>query len=75
MDFLYLCVFGIGLIIGVIIGLLFLSSSKTGTLRVDRSDSEGETYLFLELDKPINKSISKKYVVFKVKRENYISPK
>lgn len=75
MDFFYLGIFGIGLIIGVIIGLLFLSSTKTGTLRVDQSDSEGETYLFLELDKPMNKSISKKYVVFKVKRENYISPK
>ena len=75
MDYLYFVFFGIGLIIGVIIGLLFLSSSKTATLRVDESDSEGEIYLFLELDKPVNKSISKNYVVFKVKRENYISPK
>lgn len=75
MDFLYLGIFGIGLIVGAIIGLLFLSSSKTGTLRIDESDIEGGTYLFLELDKPIHKSISKKYVVFKVKRENYISLK
>ena len=74
MDYLYFIFFGVGLIVGAIVSLLFLSSSKTGTLRVDESDIDGDTYLFLELDKPINKSISsKKYVVFKVNRKNYIS--
>ena len=74
MDYLYFIFFGVGLIVGAIVGLLFLSSSKTGTLRVDESDIDGDTYLFLELDKPVNKSISsKKYVIFKVNRKNYIS--
>ena len=73
MDYLYFIFLGVGLIVGVIVSLLFLSSSKSGTLRVDESDTDGETYLFLELDKPVHKSISKKYVVFKVNRENYIS--
>lgn len=73
MDYLCFIFLGAGLIIGIIIGLLFLSSSKSGILRVDESDIDGETYLFLELDKPVHKSISKKYVVFKVNRENYIS--
>ena len=74
MDYLYFIFFGVGLIVGAIVSLLFLSSSKTGTLRVDESDIDGDTYLFLELDKPVNKSISsKKYVIFKVNRKNYIS--
>ena len=73
MDYLYFIFFGVGLIIGAIVSLLFLSSSKTGTLRVDEYDIDGDTYLFLELDKPVNKSISKKYVIFKVNRKNYIS--
>ena len=73
MDYLYFIFLGAGLIIGIIIGLLFLSSSKSGILRVDESDIDGETYLFLELNKPVHKSISKKYVVFKVNRKNYIS--
>lgn len=73
MDYLYFIFLGVGLIVGAIVSLLFLSSSKTGTLRVDESDIDGETYLFLELDKPVHKSISKKYVIFKVNRENYIS--
>lgn len=73
MDYLYFIFLAAGIAIGIIIGLLFLSSSKSGILRVDESDIDGETYLFLELDKPVHKSISKKYVVFKVNRENYIS--
>ena len=74
MDYLYFIFFGVGLMVGAIVSLLFLSSSKTGTLRVDESDIDGDTYLFLELDKPVNKSISsKKYVIFKVNRKNYIS--
>ena len=73
MDYLYFIFLAAGIVMGIIIGLLFLSSSKSGILRVDESDIDGETYLFLELDKPVRKSISKKYVVFKVNRENYIS--
>ena len=73
MDYLYFIFLGAGIIIGIIIGLLFLSSSKSGTLRIDESDIDGDTYLFLELDKSVNKSISKKYVIFKVNRKNYIS--
>ena len=73
MDYLCFIFLGAGIIMGIIISLLFLSLSKSGTLRVDESDIDGDTYLFLELDKPVNKSISKKYVIFKVNRENYIS--
>ena len=73
MDYLCFIFLGAGIIIGIIISLLFLSLSKSGTLRVDESDIDGDTYLFLELDKSVNKSISKKYVIFKVNRKNYIS--
>ena len=73
MDYLCFIFLGAGIIIGIIISLLFLSLSKSGTLRVDESDIDGDTYLFLELDKPVNKSISKNYVIFKVNRKNYIS--
>ena len=74
MDYLCFIFLGAGIIIGIIISLLFLSFSKSGILRVDESDIDGDTYLFLELGKPVNKSISsKKYVIFKVNRKNYIS--
>ena len=73
MDYLCFIFLGAGIIIGIIISLLFLSLSKSGTLRIDESDIDGDTYLFLELDKSVNKSISKKYVIFKVNRKNYIS--
>ena len=75
MDYLYFIFLGIGLIAGVIVSLLFLSSSKSGTLRVYDSDIDSETYLFLELNKSVHKSVSKKYVIFKVKKENHISLK
>lgn len=75
MDYLYFMFLAAGIVMGIIIGLLFLSSSKSGTLRVYDSDIDSEAYLFLELDKPVHKSISKKYVIFKVKKENNISLK
>lgn len=51
-----------------------LSKDIMGTLRVDRSDPDGP-YLFLELDKPLSSFENDKYVVFRVKNENLISPK
>ena len=75
MDYLYFVFLVAGLIMGIMICLLILSSSKSGTLRVYDSDIDSETYLFLELDKSVHKSVSKKYVIFKVKKENNISLK
>lgn len=46
-----------------------------GILNIDYSDPEDGPYLFLELKAPIADVISKKQVIFDVKRTNIISQK
>lgn len=62
------------LIIGIVIGLLcgvFLARKKPiGNLRVDRSD--GQPYLFLELDTDVGQIMRKKSVSLRVKVEDFL---
>ena len=62
-------------IAGVIIGLfIFYMRNKSdicGNLRIDRSQKDEQPYLFLELSKEVNDICDKKYVVFKVRDENF----
>ena len=65
-------------LIGFVIGLftayfLVKHIPKDGTLRVDRSDPTDEPYLFLEGIKSPYEIAQKRFVIFDVKRENYIS--
>ena len=62
-----------GVLIGTIIYAIAVKTASVGTLRIDQSDPEDSPYLFLELDKNLSFIASKKYVIMKVKRENYIS--
>lgn len=62
-----------GLIAGAILAVIILQSRVIGYLRVDQSDPDDEPYLFLELFRRIPNLCVKKYLVFKVKVENFIS--
>ena len=68
----------IALIVGVLIGLtiskLRLNNSVMGWLRVDRSEPDEPTRLFLELKNVTPEMIAQKeFVMFKVINESYIS--
>lgn len=65
--------FLVGVLIGTILYTIAIKTASVGTLRIDQSDPEDSPYLFLELKKNVNNIASNKYVIMKVKRENYIS--
>ena len=60
-----------GIIIGLFVGYLKGKSDICGNLRIDRSQKDESPYLFLELSKEVNDICGKKYVVFKVRNENF----
>ena len=60
-----------GIIIGVMVCCFRNKSDICGNLRIDRSQKDEQPYLFLELRKEVNDICSKKYVVFKVRDENF----
>ena len=63
----------LGFIGGMVFFLICLAAGSIGTLRVDQSDPTEQPYLFLELDKPVERVINKKYVLFRVSKKNFIS--
>ena len=65
--------FLLGFMVGIVSFLVYLIVRSVGTLRVDQSDPTEPPYLFLELDKPVETVINKKYVLFKVIKKNFIS--
>ncbi len=65
--------FLLGFMVGIISFLVYLIVRSVGTLRVDQSDPTEQPYLFLELDKPVETVINKKYVLFRVIKKNFIS--
>ena len=74
MNYLILgLIFIAGVIAGVGGAILVLLKTKGGTLRVDRSDPDSEPYMFLELTESLPSVMRKKYVIFRVNLENYIS--
>lgn len=74
MNYLILgLIFIAGVIAGVGGAILVLLKTKGGTLRIDRSDPDSEPYMFLELTESLPSVMRKKYVVFRVNLENYIS--
>ena len=77
-NFIYLIVLLIGVIIGAIIGLIVgrvISTGKTiGRLRIDHSEPDEPTRLFLELKGVTPDMIAKyKFVMFEVINESYLS--
>lgn len=64
--------FGIGIVIGSLLMKLLTRRHSVGDLRIDTSDSDGSTYLFLELPTDLNTIRRKKYVTLKVNTISYI---
>lgn len=74
MNYLILgLIFIAGVAVGVIGSVLVLLKTKGGTLRIDRSDPDSDPYMFLELTESLPSVMRKRYVVFRVNLENYIS--
>ncbi len=65
----------VGAIVGVLITLSIFSTVSAGNLRVDRSIPEDDPYLFLELTKSVNVVLKRKFVVLKVRVEDFIPHK
>lgn len=62
----------IGVAIGFSIGKAKYYQWPIGDLRVDQSDPDSPPQLFLELDKDVPAVMTKKYVAFRVKVEDFI---
>lgn len=65
-----------GILIGLLVSKFVFKDKPIGSLRVDKSDTDSEPYLFLELDAGGMSDIYKKQSVrLRVKIKNYISHK
>lgn len=60
----------IGIVIGLLCGVFMARKKPIGNLRVDHSD--GQPYLFLELDTDVGQIMRKKSVSLRVKVEDFL---
>ena len=73
-NFIYLIVLLIGVIIGLIVGRVISAGKTMGRLRIDHSEPDEPTRLFLELKGVTPDMIAKyKFVMFEVINESYLS--
>ena len=73
-KFIYLIVLLIGLIIGLVVGRVISTGKTMGRLRIDHSEPDEPTRLFLELKGVTPDMIAKyKFVMFEVVNESYLS--
>lgn len=73
-NFIYLIVLLIGLIIGLVVGRVISIGKTMGRLRIDHSEPDEPTRLFLELKGVTPDMIAKyKFVMFEVINESYLS--
>ena len=73
-HFIYLIVLLIGVIIGLIVGRVISTGKTMGRLRIDHSEPDEPTRLFLELKGVTPDMIAKyKFVMFEVINESYLS--
>lgn len=66
---MYIVVFIIGLLVGVLISALLVTRKLVGTLLVTQGDGDGP-YLALSLDKNINEFYNNKYVAMRIRKIN-----
>ncbi len=72
--FIYLIILLIGVAIGLIVGRVILTGKAMGRLRIDHSEPDEPTRLFLELKGVTPDMIAKyKFVMFEVINESYLS--
>ncbi len=62
----------IGMVLSFSIFLITSKKNTIGNLRVDHSDLKDDPYLFLELETDIKSISRKKYVLMKVRVEDFI---
>lgn len=62
----------LGIVIGSSSVLIWCKRTTIGTIRIDQSDPTEPPYLFLELKKPVETFVHKKYVLCRVSNKNYI---
>ena len=73
-NFIYLIVLLIGVIIGLIVGRGISTGKTMGRLRIDHSEPDEPTRLFLELKGVTPDMIAKyRFVMFEVINESYLS--
>jgi len=65
----------LALVLGILIGVAVSYRRPIGYLRIDRSDSASNPYIFLELSTPITQLIRGKSVRLKVRMEDFIPHK
>lgn len=67
----------VGLVLGIALNsicfYIYVRRQKAGKLRIDRSDPSENPYLFLEASMSVGEISRKKYVIFQVSNENFIS--
>jgi hypothetical protein len=62
----------IGIIIGLAISIAGFFFRSIGALRIDKSDPTDKPYMFLEIKRGIGDITRRKFVVLRVKREDFI---
>lgn len=73
-NIIYLIFLLIGVIIGLIVGRVISTGKTMGRLRIDHSEPDEPTRLFLELKGVTPDMIAKyKFVIFEVINESYLS--
>ena len=73
-NFIYFIVLLIGVIIGLIVGRVISTGKTMGRLRIDHSEPDEPTRLFLELKGVTPDMIAKyRFVMFEVINESYLS--
>lgn len=73
-NIIYLIILLIGVIIGLIVGRVISTGKTMGRLRIDHSEPDEPTRLFLELKGVTPDMIAKyKFVMFEVINESYLS--
>ena len=70
----------IAFVIGFLVGGYILTRViyylfEVGTLRIDTSDPDGSTYMFLELDKGVGDVSVRPYVLLRVNLDSYLPRK
>ena len=65
----------IGIIIGPVASCMIFGAFSVASLRIDHSIPEDEPYMFLELTRNVRTILKKKFVVLKVRAEDFIPHK
>ena len=64
-----------GIVIGLIISAIRNEFRYVGSLRIDKSDPTENPYLFLEINNGISDISNRKYIILRVRREDFIPRK